>query len=388
MKKYLKLLNANILLAIVFVSVIGFMAVKTLPIQGVTNFIKAPFKDAVNDERKSITAYEDTFADKFQYKYKFLNLYGAFAGAIGKQEVNGVFKFDNGNLLNKANTVSKNIELYKNNMLEFCKTNNAFYVQAPAMTNEINPDGSINYHNSEAKELVSHLRSNNVDILDLNQMIDDEGIDRETVFFKTDHHWTSEAAFWGYQRLVQKLNRDYGCNIDSYYTDINNFDKKVYEDWFLGSVGQRTGHVYSGLDDISVIYPKFETTMSAEILQKSRKTIIRKGSYEDTALNYDRIKTKDYYTGDCYLVYLGGNYPHIKIVNSNAPENKKIAIVKDSFASPVAAFLSVCFQEVHVIDVRDLDWMSVNDIIAEIQPDITLAFYSCIPEDRLFKNLT
>ena len=44
--------------------------------------------------------------------------------------------------------------------------------------------------------------------------------------------------------------------------DIKNYEVNTYRNWFLGSIGKRVGIYYAGIDDIDLIYPKFDTLLS------------------------------------------------------------------------------------------------------------------------------
>lgn len=364
--KYKKYFNANIVLAVIFVATIGFMAVKTLPIQGVTNFIKAPLRDIRNDENIYVSKYEKTYADKFPNNIRFINLHGVFAYFVGKKNVKDIFNVGDGYLIRPYTADYLKSEVDTVALVEFNAKYNYLFFQ-----NIINYNGDNYYPNGDAYDLyrvaqerIKILKGKNIDVLDLNEQADNEHISKRSMFFKTDHHWTSEAAFWGYQKLVAKLNQDYGCNIDDFYTDINNFNIDTYEKWMLGSAGKRVGHVYAGLDDMSVIYPKFETNMTFSVPSKS---IYKKGKYQDTVLEKTRLFPKNYYSQEPYSVYIGANYEYVHINNTDAPENKSILIVQDSFLLPVDAFLSTCFKDVHIVYFNN---NNVSNYIEKINPDI------------------
>jgi hypothetical protein len=71
---------------------------------------------------------------------------------------------------------------------------------------------------------------------------------------------------------------------------------------------------------------------------------------------------------------LGGDTPYLKIKNHMPIEKKKIVLVKDSFTNPMATFLGLYYDEVHLYDLRG----SREDFIEkleEIEPDIVLCMY-------------
>ncbi|NMB08069.1 MAG: hypothetical protein GX981_06765, partial [Tissierellia bacterium] len=54
---------------------------------------------------------------------------------------------------------------------------------------------------------------------------------------------------------------------------------------------------------------------------------------------------------DKYTVFLDGNHPYIKI-KTNFKKDRKLLIIKDSFANSFIPFLTGHFSEIHVIDPR------------------------------------
>ena len=150
--------------------------------------------------------------------------------------------------------------------LDVYKRQPLLYIQAPQKaSNDALPTGVTDYGNGYADSLLSVLAENGVDYLDLRPGMEAAAAqpDAPAFFFRTDHHWTPEGGFAGYQILSRYLDEHYGMEAPALFTDPDSYEKLVYEDYFLGSQGKRVGTLYAGTDDITLWKPKFETSFTS-----------------------------------------------------------------------------------------------------------------------------
>ena len=211
------------------------------------------------------------------------------------------------------------------NLKKVCDENDTqlLYIQAPQKISKFDPElpaGVQDYGNEIADSFLQGI-DGKIPYIDLREKIYDAGINQYDLFFKTDHHWTPEGAFWCWGKVAQTLKSDYGFAFDDKITNMDSYTVKTYPDWFLGSQGKRVGTVYAGVDDFSVITPNYETNFDFTVPDKD---IERHGSYADTLLVKDAYETKDYYNGNPYAAYIGGDYALNHIVNKLAPNDKKV----------------------------------------------------------------
>ena len=255
------------------------------------------------------------------------------------------------------------------------------YVFAPRKSIDIKlPSIVDNYSYDNYKRYIAALNEKNIEVFDLYQKKCEEGISTQDMFFITDHHWKPEYGFWANSLICQELNQRYGFEYDGKTTDINNYDVKVYQDWFLGSYGKKTGRYYTplGLDDFSLITPKFETSL---IEEQPFKDLRREGDFPQTALDLSNIETKDIHNKGVYATYSGGDYRLQIFTNYLAPNNDRIIIVRDSFACAVTPFLALNAKELYITDVRENDYyvgdkLNLEKYISEINPDYVIVLYS------------
>ncbi len=238
-----------------------------------------------------------------------------------------------------------------------------FYLMTPDKeikgTTEFETGLPYAYNNEAADSFLASISEAGVDYMDLRENLVDSDLDMNEVFYDTDHHWTTETAFWAFTELVDYLNTSYGEDLDPdyFYRDIDNYNQIVYEDSFLGSQGRQAGIEYAGIDDFTLIYPKFATDFTyysynagyeETYTGRFEKALIQANTFNNVL---DVMETEN----DKYFSYLVGNKAEVYITNEEIESGVKILIIKDSFVVPMAAFLSTVCDEVVLIDPRYYD---------------------------------
>ena len=314
-------------------------------------------------------------------KTAFVNVNGLFARALGQRECNGVIRLDNGMLTFPS--YEKDMGPTADNLMEF----NEFladrdigflYVQAPCKVDaedELMPDGMEYPANGNADELLRRLEEGGVAALDLRPALSATPEAATENFFGTDHHWTCTAALKAFPLIVERLAAlAPEQTVDMTYTDPSLWEAHTYQDWFLGSLGKRTGTFFGGVDDITYYTPKFETNMSCAV--PMIHYAFYHGDFSDAILRMEHIETRDLFQLSPYCVYIGGDYPVVQHRNADAPNKLKVVMIKDSFTLPMQAYFSTIFQEVHVLDPRYMTSCNVSEYITMCQPDLVMVMIS------------
>lgn len=367
------------LLALAFFAVLAFYGwqERTLLI----DFFKVLSSKDSTAIQEALDNLEHSYQDQTYDKNELVNLDGALYNLAGRTRMNDVIKLNNGHLTSvreQSLAAPQNADtiVYTHQYLGIREIPFLF-VLAPynicALDKQLPLDVS-DYTNEDADVFLEVLYENDVPVMDLRKVLHEEGLNHYDMFFMTDHHWTIESSFWAFQKLTDYMEANWDFPIDPVCTDLSNYQIDVYKEWSLGSKGKRTGRYFAGIDDFSLIYPRFETHMSLAIPSED---IYRAGSFYDAIFAMDRIENEntDYFNLIPYDGYIGGVYPLVIHENPGARTDKKILLIKDSYASPVEAFLSTCFTQVHCIDMRQYDG-KVGDYIEEFQPDAVICFYN------------
>ncbi|WP_035796464.1 alginate O-acetyltransferase AlgX-related protein [Clostridium akagii] len=318
--------------------------------------------------KDTIAALEATIEDSVLDKYTFVETYGYVQRLLCKNEESNfeVVKDKTGILhytyfaeaANPVYTIAKRTEAFKKNLKD--KNTKFDYVMPPDKDmvgyTKFSTGLPNNYVNETTDAFLGLLKQNNVDTIDLRKNLDKSGIDPDKMFYRTDHHWQTQTVFWEFGQLVNDFKTKYGLNLDpdGFYTNKNNYNSITYKNSYLGSMGRKTGISYAGVDDYTIMYPKFAT--SYNYYSKTGSQVFdMNGRFENVLLTVSPFTTdKGTYSleGDKYDTYLLGNQGITHITNKNNPNGPKMLFVKDSLTVPLAAFLSTVCSDVYLVDPR------------------------------------
>ncbi len=338
-----------------------------------------------------LTAYEtiESVDDKIFERNGFINVYGFAQKVVGSKYVydpvdssNNIVKLGNGSLsfiMKKADDLSLKADQTAN-LHAVLKTKGIqlLYVQLPCKINEFNnqlPKGIYDYSAENMNQMITALKIRGVATFDLREEIHRDGLDYNSIFFRTDHHWKPETALWAADKISGKLNSDYGFQIDLTLLDKSNFSTTLYKNWFLGSQGKRVGQYFAGTDDFNLILPKYETDIICAYYGIGGLVQNRTGSFENTVIFRENFDKKNYFDSNTYQTYSGAEYCVSTYLNNNI-EGKKILVIRDSFSNTLAPFFSLAAcKELRTIDPRYFK-DSITDYIDEFKPDAVLMLYS------------
>ena len=234
------------------------------------------------------------------------------------------------------------------------------------------PENVKDRSNENADRFLKGLRAGGIDYLDLRETYWSEGKTQNKLFFNTDHHWTIDGAFQAYMKIAAELNRNYGFHIDRKFTDIDNFNREVFQDYYIGSMGRRVGESYGGIDDFTLITPKFDTDYTVYEREYGGEKIYE-GDFRNAVLTGSYIADGTPVDTNRYAVYHGDN-AELEFVNHNV-NTGKLLMIKDSFGLPVYSFLSTGIHEVRALDVR-LYKDSVAEYAEKYRPDLVVILYN------------
>lgn len=389
--------NRYTVTAILFIGMLFFyFAGMLVNYKTVKSTIKSSMSSVTSDDSSStidivksfISGTEAALNDAVYDKMTLINTNGLFNRIIQKKMINDVvsyntvYKLNNGQLTYHYPEFGVNIA-HKNmaKLKEYLDTvgTELLYVQAPYKVDKYDnqlPHKLPDYPNANADKFLAGLDKLGINYIDFRKVIHDNNFVYEDLFFNTDHHWTTETGFWAYTYLMDYMGDNYGVNYDARNVDKSNFTFTTLEDSFIGSLANRTGTWYAGIDDFTYIYPNFDTSFSwTKYYKMGTKGPTRVGSFEETILFKERVQDLGVpvaYRDNCYF---NGNPAIAKITNDNV-EDGRVLVVQDSFGKPVSAFLSLNFHQVDVMDLRDYKEMNLIDYLKENEYDYVIVLYN------------
>lgn len=362
-----KLFNRKSITAFFFISFLFVFAYKNLE----TAYL--PIKQALQNAKEkelslsqTLLNLENTMNDNIYKRYDFIETYGYLQDLMYKDEIANfeVVRDEQGalhytyfaqgphntdKLVKRISTLNKTLQ-EKNIQVAYIMPPDKYirgYTQLPKGI-------PYHYNNETADDFLIGLEDEGIKTLDLRDTIPESGISPEALFFKTDHHWTIQTAFWGFQELVKWLEETYKIALDpeGFYTNKAYYHFITYEDSFIGSMGRKTGVDYSGIDDFTVVYPKFDTQYSVQMSTEKGNEKLQ-GRFEEVLFSPEAFMQEgNKYETDKYFAYLRGNLPFVHIINEACTTGPKALFIKDSMSIPLITFLSTVFSEIYVVDPR------------------------------------
>jgi hypothetical protein len=190
----------------------------------------------------------------------------------------------------------------------------------------------------------------------------------EEIFYRTDHHWTSLGAYYGYTALCQAMGLT--------PVPLEQYDKTTVSESFYGTVFSSSGVRWVRPDRIDTYVPEDGITVVSHTYDAKGNPV------EEPRQLYDEsyLSVKDQYS-----MFLGGNQSLGVVTNTNNPDAPKLLIIRDSYADSLVPFLTPHFSEIHLIDLRYYK-LSVSEYVQRNGIDEALVLYS-VPNFTSDSNL-
>lgn len=311
------------------------------PDQGKSDVENRPLAQFPTLSQHFLNDLDSYFSDQFIGRNFLLNANYVLKKTEGIKEIDGVY-LGKGRLIQQSEPydeqiVSKNMDAL-----------NAFYQKYPLNTTlmivptaqSIEKDQLPAFVVTQEEQLDSIYAKIGEGIanVDLRPILNEHK--NEDIYYKTDHHWTSLGAKYGYEGMFQSEPQ---CTVYPLTSD------------FQGTLASKTGSPF--LKDSIDLYvpnnmPDYVVTYGSD-QHKSR-----------TMYDQDAIHTKDK-----YQVFLGPNQGMVKI-ESNNESDKRLVIFKDSYANSLIQFLIPQYRTITIIDPRyyydDIDKVMKSDLITDV----------------------
>ena len=172
------------------------------------------------------------------------------------------------------------------------------------------------------------------------------------IYYKTDHHWTSDGAY----KVFQQTAPDMGIDLSK-----TGYTRYLVADGFEGTLGSKSGK-HTTKDQICVYQPN-DTKVQYFV------------SYPDTQEKYPSMFMEDKLEGkDKYLLFFGGNHPVVDI-KTTADTDDVLLVFKDSYANCYMQFLYPYYRRIIMVDPRYY-YDNVNTILRTANVTDVLFLYS------------
>lgn len=153
------------------------------------------------------------------------------------------------------------------------------------------------------------------------------------LYFKTDHHWTADGAYYAYQELMKVKGVT--------PSPLSAYTRREFE----GFIG--TFYSYSEMSDALKNNP--DTVVAYTPTCNDMTYIDSNGKKYKWNVVSDAT---DYAQGNKYYCFIGGDQPYSRIDNPNITDGSSCVVIKESYGNAFVPFLVNSYQTVHVVDYR------------------------------------
>ena len=225
--------------------------------------------------------------------------------------------------------------------------------------------------NERFDEIVQLLSASGTACLDLRE------VEACQDWYRTDHHWTCDAAFAATGKVIAWLSELPGLEVLGEclpLLDGNVYKRVERNNCFLGSAGVKVGEWYVGKDDFSYLAPSFETDLEYWHYKIGTEDAHFEGGFEEAFIDSALLDDPDYYNK--HQAYLHGGYVENVIMNHSAPNDLKCLFVAHSYGRPMTQYLSLAFAETRYLDPQEGRYNdSYIAYVEDYQPDVVIIMY-------------
>lgn len=305
--------------------------------------------------------FENYFADQFPARTFWVGYNAYYSLNMGNNGANGVYNCSNGYLINKPVSTDNKLEKNVDTIVGFKKSIDVpvtvmFAPSTGYIADDILPAVHDKYNDDMYfNKTADTLNKNGISFVDLRRSFKNAYADGSQLYYKTDHHWTTEGAYLAYSRLCKQLNIQAAAK--------ESFDIKSYGG-FYGTTYSTSGFWLTQPDNIQIWNNPQNTDKNIKVKITEGTNTSEYGSM----YFYDHLKEDDKYP-----VFIDGNHALTEITNKNA-KGGTILLVKDSFSHSLAPFLAENYSKVILVDMRYYK-MSVSQIVKEENPEQVVFLY-------------
>lgn len=300
------------------------------------------------EDKSFMSAFEKFFSDHFVLREKWIQLKNQMEIITNKKEINGVYLTEkrliehqelNEDII-KQNTEAINsfAEKYKKpTFLMIVPTAESIYTdQLPLMAPYFD----------QKKVIDSIYTASNKNLTCIDVFTPLLSAKNQYIYYNTDHHWTSLGAYLGYFSSAKPLGFA--------HNEIDKFNVEHASHDFKGTLYSKTLYEKSTPDTIDLYHlstgePQMTVTVNSGQKSSEHQSIFFR--------NYLDKKDK-------YNTFLGQNEPCVS-VKTDVTNQKKLLIIKDSYAHSMVQFYMYHYSEITLVDLRYVNklsnYVSVDD---------------------------
>lgn len=327
----MKKLYFGLFLAIMIIGGVSIFATKEKTFSENENRYLKTFEDLSDSETLIKTdMVEGVLADQFPFRDQWLMVASEARFIVGAREINDTYLGKDGYLFDKCDENDFGLEQYQKNLsyvkrfadsLDDNTAMRVVLVPSPyVILNDKLPSNAVVYDADEKYALLNNTLGTTAQVIDLRDTLNTLACDTQ-VYYRTDHHWTTRAAYAGYLTAFENQNADAASSSALAYADLKTVSNEFH------------GTLYSRVLLRGNVYDSIAAPIASDIDQDAL---------------YDNSKLSE---KDKYAYFLGGNDG---LVSFEGTGTGNLLLIKDSFANCMVPFLTEKYAHITIVDLRFL----------------------------------
>ncbi|WP_373218058.1 DHHW family protein [Ruminococcus sp. 5_1_39BFAA] len=280
--------------------------------------------------------YETYVNDQFFGRDLWVSLKASADRLLGRTDGNGVYLGKDGYLMEAFQPPSQSrLNATVNSITGFAARHPELRQYALIAPNAVNilsdklpasaPAQNQNPYLNASKDAMENAGITFIDVRDTLTQHKDEGI-----YYRTDHHWTTQGAYFAYLKAAEEMNLD---------TASVSYEKLPVSYSFQGTLSAKSGFRSNEKDEMDVFLPRDSSLSSVVTYVDQQK---KSASFYST----EQLKGRDK-----YALFFDGNHPKV-IINTPVEENRTLLVLKDSYANCFIPFLVQHYRTIVMVDPR------------------------------------
>lgn len=309
-------------------------------------------------------SYEEYLSDQFFGRESFVSLCTNLKRLFGRKDINGVYLGEEDYLLEKYHASDFDKELVEDNVFYLSgflgdymerlgreHVRMLFVPSKGAVLSAYMPKYADAYNTSYVPELMAEelsLPKEATEVLDLTGTLKEH--EKEYIYYRTDHHWTTLGAYYAYAAYRESLKQS--------APPLKAYEQKVVAKDFLGT----------SYDKIQRLGKKDEICRFTFAGEQAASPSSLRLNFDDGEMVWDSYYDEESLsTKDKYSYFLGGNTAKIHI-ETGADNDKTLLLLKDSFSNSFVEFLERDYAHIYMLDLRYTEG-DIYDILAKLDEE-------------------
>ncbi len=303
--------------------------------------------------------YEEYITDQFVGRDKWIGLKTCTDILLQKKEINGVYLGTDHYLIGVNDPESYTEQMENGKIASLKKLVNrwdAKVMLVPTADNVLTqklPDFAPYYQEERLLEKVREAVGDDHYVDVYHALLEHA---EEPIYYRTDHHWTSLGAYYGFMAWAD--------SVDRFPFPYNTAGMKTVSDDFQGTLQSRINLDWA--KDSIQYFPETE-----------KKAVTVTYDFKDTT---DSLYAPEYLdTKNQYGFFLNDNHAFVEIHTGYNP-GKTLFLIKDSYANSMLPLLTTHYETIYVVDLRYFNG-KLFQFMEQYEPEQgmdVLILYDCI----------